>query len=276
MSFRTNHDILTALPSRGLFKHRLGLAVIQAKRKQTELAVMFIDLDRFKLVNDTGGHIAGDNLLREIAALLKQRVRDSDTVARVGGDEFAILVDAEDHPGHAESIAARVLESLAEPVVLDGSDVKVSASIGLAHSDHTTTAASLLRDADVAMYRAKAVGPNELAFFTSAIGKSAATRHRLEDDLRLAITSQDLELAYQPQLAVDGEGRTGDVLGVEALARWRHPDLGPIPPTTFIPLAEELGLMSQLGRWVLLEACRQAARWRDRMRVPLPVGVFGF
>ncbi len=267
-------DTLTGLPNRKLFMDRLSQALARARRDGTPLAVLFCDLDGFKRINDTLGHAHGDQLLREAGARLSRRIRDGDTVARFGGDEYTVILSQLGRAGDAALVARKLLAELSAPMQLGGMAVQVTGSIGIAIWPRDgDDLEALVRCADMAMYRAKAVGPNELAFFTSAIGKSAATRHRLEDDLRLAITSQQLELAYQPQLAVDGEGRTGDVLGVEALARWRHPDLGPIAPTTFIPLAEELGLMSQLGRWILLEACRQAALWRDHMRAPLPVAV---
>jgi diguanylate cyclase (GGDEF)-like protein/PAS domain S-box-containing protein len=267
-------DTLTGLPNRKLFMDRLSQALARARRDGTPLAVLFCDLDGFKRINDTLGHAHGDQMLREAAARLSRRIRDGDTVARFGGDEYTVILSQLGRAGDAALVARKLLAELSAPMQLGGMTVQVTGSIGIAIWPRDgDDLEALVRCADMAMYRAKAVGPNELAFFTSAIGKDAATRHRLGDDLRLAITSQQLELAYQPQLAVDGDGRTGDVLGVEALARWRHPDLGPIPPKTFIPLAEELGLMSQFGRWVLLEACRQAALWRDRMRAPLTVAV---
>jgi diguanylate cyclase (GGDEF)-like protein/PAS domain S-box-containing protein len=267
-------DTLTGLPNRKLFMDRLSQALARARRDGTPLAVLFCDLDGFKRINDTLGHAHGDELLREAAARLSRRIRDGDTVARFGGDEYTVILSQLGRAGDAALVARKLLAELSAPMQLGGMAVQVTGSIGIAIWPRDgDDLEALVRCADMAMYRAKAMGHNELAFFTSAIGKSAATRHRLEDDLRVAIASHDLELAYQPQLAVDGDGRTGDVLGVEALARWHHPDLGPIPPATFVPLAEELGLMSQLGRWVLLEACRQAAVWRDRMRAPLRVAV---
>ena len=267
-------DTLTGLPNRKLFMDRLSVALARARRDGTPLAVLFCDLDGFKRINDTLGHAHGDELLREVALRLQRRIRDGDTVARFGGDEYTVILSQLSRAGDAALVARKLLGELTTPVQLGGMDVQVTASIGIAiwprDGDDQET---LVRCADMAMYRAKALGPNELAFFTSAIGKSVATRHRLEDDLRLAITGRELDLAFQPQLAVDHTGVPGDVLGVEALARWNHPDLGAIPPGTFIPLAEELGLMGELGRWVLTRSCRQAATWRDRLRSSVPVAV---
>ncbi len=267
-------DTLTGLPNRKLFMDRLSVALARARRDGTPLAVLFCDLDGFKRINDTLGHAHGDELLREVAARLQRRIRDGDTVARFGGDEYTVILSQLSRAGDAALVARKLLAELTAPVQLGGMSVEVTASIGIAIWPRDgDDQEALVRCADMAMYRAKALGPNELAFFTSAIGKSAATRHRLEDDLRLAIAGTELELVYQPQLAVDDTGVPGEVLGVEALARWNHPELGAIPPGTFIPLAEELGLMGELGRWVLMRSCQQAAAWRDRLRSSVPVAV---
>jgi diguanylate cyclase (GGDEF)-like protein/PAS domain S-box-containing protein len=268
-------DTLTGLPNRKLFMDRLTVALARARRDGTPLAVLFCDLDGFKRINDTLGHAHGDELLQKVANRLQRRIRDGDTVARFGGDEYTVILSQLGRAGDAALVARKLMGELTAPMELDGeTTVHITASIGIAIWPRDgDDQEALVRCADMAMYRAKALGPNELAFFTSAIGESAATRHRLGADLRLAIAGQRLGLAFQPQLAVDQTGVPGDVLAVEALARWNHPELGSVPPSTFIPLAEELGLMGDLGRWVLLKACRQAAALRDRLRANVPVAV---
>ncbi len=267
-------DTLTGLPNRKLFMDRLSQALARARRDGTPLAVLFCDLDGFKRINDTLGHAHGDELLREVAVRLQRRIRDGDTVARFGGDEYTVILSQLTRAGDAALVARKLLGELSNPIQLGGMSVQVTASVGIAIWPRDgDDQEALVRCADMAMYRAKALGPNELAFFTADIGKSAATRHRLEDDLRMAIAGDELHLAFQPQLAVDTDGDTREVLGIEALARWNHPELGPVPPATFIPLAEELGLMGQLGQWVLTHSCQQAALWHDRLRSRVPVAV---
>ena len=267
-------DTLTGLPNRKLFMDRLSQALARARRDGTPLAVLFCDLDGFKRINDTLGHAHGDELLREVAARLERRTRDGDTVARFGGDEYTIILSQLTRAGDAALVARKLLAELTGPLQLGGMTMQITASIGIAIWPRDgDDQEALVRCADMAMYRAKALGPNELAFFTAEIGKTAATRHRLEDDLRMAVTGRQLDLAYQPQIAVSSDGTAGQVLGVEALARWQHPELGNIPPSTFIPLAEELGLMNELGGWVLWRSCQQAAIWRDRLRIAMPVAV---
>jgi diguanylate cyclase (GGDEF)-like protein/PAS domain S-box-containing protein len=267
-------DTLTGLPNRKLFMDRLSQALARARRDGTPLAVLFCDLDGFKRINDTLGHAQGDDLLREVAVRLQRRIRDGDTVARFGGDEYTIILSQLTRAGDAALVARKLLGELSSPIQLGGMTVQVTASIGIAIWPRDgDDQEALVRCADMAMYRAKALGPNELAFFTSDIGKTVATRHRLEVDLRTAVAREQLRLDYQPQFAVSSEGIAGDVLGVEALARWHHAELGIIPPATFIPLAEELGLMNELGGWVLRRSCQQAAQWRERLRRVVPVGV---
>jgi diguanylate cyclase (GGDEF)-like protein/PAS domain S-box-containing protein len=267
-------DTLTGLPNRKLFMDRLSQALARARRDGTPLAVLFCDLDGFKRINDTLGHAHGDDLLREVAVRLQRRIRDGDTVARFGGDEYTIILSQLTRAGDAALVARKLLSELSSSIQLGGMSMQVTASIGIAIWPRDgDDQEALVRCADMAMYRAKALGPNEMAFFTSEIGKTVATRHRLEDDLRSAVARQEFELAYQPQFAVSSDGIAGDVLGVEALARWHHADLGVIPPATFIPLAEELGLMNEIGGWILWRSCQQAAQWRERLRRTIPVGV---
>lgn len=267
-------DTLTSLPNRKLFMDRLGQALARARRDGTPLAVLFCDLDGFKRINDTLGHAHGDDLLREVAARLSQRTRDGDTVARFGGDEYTVVLSQLTRAGDAALVARKLLTGLTAPLQLGGMHMQVTGSIGIAIWPRDgNDAETLVRCADLAMYRAKALGPNELAFFTADIGRSAATRHRLEDDLRRAVPSGQVVLEYQPQVAIQADGTISTVIGVEALARWHHPELGVVPPATFIPLAEEMGLMNELGGWVLQQSCRQAARWREHGRSAMTVAV---
>jgi diguanylate cyclase (GGDEF)-like protein len=252
-------DPLTGLPNRALFLDRLQHALAVAARRGTELCVLFVDLDRFKAVNDSLGHAAGDELLREAAARLSQCTRAADTAARFGGDEFALLLEDAGSGLQPEVVAERIIESMRVPFPLEGKDVFIGATVGIARADGDADGPDeLLRNADLAMYRAKKEGGGRAATFEAAMRTALLARIELEADLRHAVSGGGLTIAYQPVV----ELRTGRTVAVEALARWRHPRQGPIPPLTFIPLAEEIGVIGELGRWVLAEACRQLAEWR--------------
>jgi diguanylate cyclase (GGDEF)-like protein len=253
------HDSLTGLPNRALFLDRLQHALDVAARRETELCVLFVDLDRFKAVNDSLGHAAGDELLRAVAARLSECTRAADTAARFGGDEFAVLLEDDGNGLQPDVVADRIIASMRRPFGLEGKDVFIGATVGIAVADGDAQGPDeLLRNADLAMYRAKKEGGGRAAIFESEMRTALLARIELEADLRHAVARGGLSIAYQPVV----ELRTGRPVAVEALARWRHPTQGPIPPLTFIPLAEEIGVIGELGRWVLAEACRQLAAWR--------------
>jgi diguanylate cyclase len=264
------HDMLTGLPNRVLLDDRLSQAIAHAQREQQQFAVMVIDLDRFKLVNDSLGHRAGDDLLCEIARRLGSLVRSFDTVARLGGDEFVIVVSPNVERADAKQVAARTIEALQHPVSVGGLDVYTTPSIGLAcYPDDGTTAEVLLTHADAAMYCAKQSGRNRLQCFEPGMDTATRDRVRLESDLRQALALGQFELHYQPKV----DANTGVVHGAEALIRWRHPERGLVPPDQFIGLAEECGLIHSIGEWVLLEACRQCKAWLVEGLVRLRVAV---
>tara|TARA_R110001583_G_scaffold195503_2_gene374449 strand:- start:3576 stop:5759 length:2184 start_codon:yes stop_codon:yes gene_type:complete len=259
ITFQAYHDQLTRLPNRVLFKDRLELAIAQAQRRTGALAVMFIDVDRFKLVNDTFGHAEGDALLRGIAARLSTTLRRGDTLARLGGDEFTVLLPDINHPEDAEIIAHKILDALAPPFRLDHGDFRATVSIGISLFPRDgDTAEDLTRHADIAMYQVKRSGKNAFRFFDPELNAHYRERIALENDLRLALERSEFELYYQPQVSM----KAARVVGMEALLRWNHPTHGQIGPATFIPVAEEMGLIGDISHWVLEEACAQLARWR--------------
>ncbi|MEO6079434.1 MAG: EAL domain-containing protein [Steroidobacteraceae bacterium] len=264
------HDTLTGLPNRVLLDDRLAQAIAHAHREQQQFAVLVVDLDRFKLVNDSLGHRAGDELLCEVARRLCTLVRDIDTVTRLGGDEFVLVLSPVTSAQDAERVATRVVESLESPVKIAGMDVYTSPSIGIAlyPADGATTE-TLLTHADAAMYCAKQQGRNRFQCFASGMDTVTRDRVQLEGDLRQALALNQFEIYYQPKV----DATTGKVHGAEALIRWHHPERGLVMPADFIPLAEECGLIHSIGDWVIREACRQCKAWQIEGLLPLRVAV---
>jgi diguanylate cyclase (GGDEF)-like protein/PAS domain S-box-containing protein len=257
---RALHDPLTGLPNRLLFGDRVEVALARIERTGWPVAVFFIDLDRFKLVNDSLGHAVGDRMLAEVAQRLERIVRPADTVARFGGDEFTLLCENTGEQA-ASMVAERILAAVEEPVLIDGRELFVNASIGIAVvRDHRVKAEGMLRDADAAMYRAKDQGRSRFAVFDGGMRLRVTERLELENDLRRALERDELSLVYQPDVQLD----TGEMFGVEALLRWNHPTRGLMTPTQFIAVAEESGLIVPLGEWVVLQACRQSREWLDQ------------
>ncbi|MDQ1687779.1 MAG: hypothetical protein QOK42_754 [Frankiaceae bacterium] len=252
------HDPLTELPNRTLFRDRVGQSLLQRRAGQAPVAVLFLDLDGFKAVNDSAGHAVGDELLRQCSLRLRTALRGGDTVARLGGDEFAALLDDSSLSGGALEVAQRVLAALSEPFDIAGRSVVIGASLGIAFGATDADADELLRNADLAMYRAKAAGKGRIEVFAPEMHQELVQRVEVEADVRRGLTAGEFFLAYQPVVDL----RTGQVVEVEALLRWQHPERGLVSPVDFIGVAEETGLIVPLGRFALQEACRQLARWR--------------
>lgn len=273
LKFRAYHDALTGLPNRPLLVERLNQEMAHTRRNGKQLAVLFIDLDRFKKINDSLGHDGGDRLLCQVAERLSSCTREGDTVARLGGDEFVVLLPGLGNTQQAARLAGEMLGLMAEPFLIGGGGNYISASIGVAiFPDDGSLASELLKKADMAMYRAKAMGRGRIIFFEESMNLTQQEQSVLERELRLAIARDQLSLRYQPRVRlVDGK-----FSGAEALLRWHHPELGWVPPEKFIPLAEEAGLIDELGGWVLRQVCEQLGRWQSAgYRTTISVNVSG-
>jgi len=269
--FMATHDALTGLPNRGLLKDRLAQALLFADRYDRWATIAFVDLDNFKVINDSLGHNAGDELLKAVASRMVGCVRATDTVVRLGGDEFVILFFDQAKSVEAVSdVLQKVRLAMAAPILVEGHTLSVTCSMGVAiYPNDGKAADTLMANADAAMYRAKEIGRDNVQFYTPALNSSAHEKFKLHEELRNALARNELVLFYQPQVNL----KTGQIFAVEALIRWRHPTLGLLSPGRFIPLAEETGLIAPIGEWVLFEACRQNKAWQDAGLPPIGVSV---
>jgi diguanylate cyclase (GGDEF)-like protein/PAS domain S-box-containing protein len=270
LSFLAQYDVLTGLPNRALFLDRLQLAVARSRREGQLVAVMFLDLDRFKDINDNLGHSMGDDVLKTVALRLSQHLRNVDTISRLGGDEFTIIVEGFAEVGQVTAVAEKILRAFAEPMQAGSHEVFVTPSIGIAICPETLNdTEELLKCADIAMYHAKQEGRNNYQVYSDTIHGRSSEKLSLEGKLRRALERGEFWLAYQPKVSI----ASGHIVGAEALVRWQSPDLGLVPPSRFIPLAEETGLIVAIGEWVLQAACKQARAWQDAGLPPLQVSV---
>jgi diguanylate cyclase (GGDEF)-like protein len=270
MAHSAEHDFLTGLPNRMLLNDRIGQAIALARRHVKKAAVLFLDLDGFKHINDSLGHPVGDKLLQSIAKRLVDCIRGSDSVSRQGGDEFVVLLLDLEHAENAAVTARRMLEAVAKPHYIDHHDLHITASIGVSvYPDDALDAEALIKNADTAMYQAKENGRRSFQFFKPAMNARAVERQSIEESLRRALERREFALHYQPKVNL----KTGAIIGAEALLRWRHPTRGPVSPADFIPVAEDCGLIFPIGAWVLHEACAQARAWIEAGLPPISMAV---
>jgi diguanylate cyclase (GGDEF)-like protein/PAS domain S-box-containing protein len=270
MTYSAQHDVVTNLPNRLLLKDRISQAIALARRQSRSIAVLFLDLDRFKYINDSLGHATGDKVLQSVSKRLLAAVRGSDTVSRQGGDEFVILLSEIAYPEAAAASAKKILLSLNAPHSIEGQEAHVDGSIGISvYPEDGEDAETLIKNADTAMYHAKERGRNGFQFFKAEMNLKAVERQYIEAGLRCALEQKEFLLHYQPKVNLD----TREITGIEALIRWQHPARGLLLPAQFIPIAEDCGLILQIGRWVLREACGQARAWQDAGLPPMRIAV---
>ena len=270
MSYLAEHDFLTDLPNRLLLTDRITQALSIAKRKNSRVAILYLDIDHFKKVNDTLGHEVGDQLLMALSHKLKTCLRDMDTISRQGGDEFVVLLTEFDSPSTPANIANKLLEETSAAVQVGLHELNVSASIGIAmYPEDGTSPDALMRNADAAMYYAKSLGRNNYQFFTRQLSEKIAEQVELENSLFKAFNQHEFKLVYQPKVSL----KTGEIVGAEALIRWHHPEKGLVSPDVFIPIAEDTGLIRLIGKWVLEEACKQNKRWQNKGLTAIPVAI---
>jgi diguanylate cyclase (GGDEF)-like protein len=270
MTHAAQHDVVTNLPNRMLLNDRITQSIALARRQKKPMAVLFLDLDHFKYVNDSLGHAAGDQLLQSVSKRLVSSLRDSDTVSRQGGDEFIILLSEVSHPGDAATSARKILRALGAAHAIKDQELHINASIGISmFPEDGEEADTLIQNADMAMYHAKESGRNNFQFFRPAMNLKSVERQALEGNLRHALERDEFLLHYQPKVSLD----TGSITGVEALIRWQQPGREMMLPALFVPVAEDCGLIVEIGRWVLREACQQARSWQNAGLPSLPISV---
>ena len=270
LAYLAKYDPLTGLPNRALFQDRMMAAMRHAERHDRVAVLMFLDLDHFKDINDTLGHSAGDDLLKDVASRLQACVRDEDTIARLGGDEFTVILQDINHRKDAAPIAEKILAALSSPFILHNEEVFVTVSIGIAaYPSCGTNAETLVQNADTALYRAKSEGRNNYKYFEAEMNIAVSERMMMINDLRHAVQKKEFTLYYQPLI----EAGSDEVIGMEALLRWQHPERGLLPAKEFVPLMEETGLIISTGEWVLREACRQNRHWQQAGLPPICVSV---
>ncbi|MBV2123160.1 MAG: EAL domain-containing protein [Candidatus Thiodiazotropha sp. (ex Ctena orbiculata)] len=270
IKYQLHHDLLTNLPNRTLFRDRLNMAMAHSKRTGKKLVVMYLDMDRFKIINDSLGHYVGDELLKMVGQRLRSELREADTLARVGGDEFNLLIPEINDIQDARNLAEKILRLTAEPFLIKNEEIFISFSIGISvYPSDGDTKDSLIKHADIAMYKVKNSGKNGYAFYSDRMKSHFAASLDIENGLRKAISTDELCLYYQPQYNT----MEGKIVGVEALVRWQHPDKGIIQPSEFINVAEESGLIVPLGEWVLRKACQDMQRWQTEENIKLSLSV---